>query len=152
MVKTSLQATILVAIFSASLPTYAAPIGSIARVQGVVVVNQGEKYTTAYEGTGLASGDRLMTLDGGTATLTFDDGCVYTLESNRVLKLTTVSPCSKQASVVKRGPTYAAIGSPPPPQIPWHDDPLIGGALIFGGGALAYGLMPDNSNRRSISP
>jgi len=153
MIKTSLQAAALVALCSTSLATYAMPIGSVTRLQGVVMVNQGEKYTTAYEGTGLSPGDRVMTLDGGTATLTFDDGCVYTIESNRIFKLTSTSPCGKQANLVKRGPTYAALGNPPPvPQTPWYDDPLIGGGLILGGGVAAYLLTPDNNNRRSISP
>jgi len=113
----------------------------LARIKGIVLVNQGQQYTTASEGLQLSSGDRLMTMDGGEATLVFKkDGCEYKLESNRILKIAAQSPCSTEQLAVVRGPTYAALGDPPPGNaIPWWKNPLIIPPIV---GGVAAATIP----------
>lgn len=70
------------------------PVGKLVRVEGVVVVNQGAQYVKAQEGMPLADGDRLMTMEGGTAILQFADGCRYTMGSAELLTVGSLSTCA----------------------------------------------------------
>jgi hypothetical protein len=83
-------------------------VGQVAQTKGMVLLNKGENYTTAWQGGSLSAGDRLMALDGGQATLTFADDCVYELEGNRIFAVTAQSPCAQSANLAKNKPRVTA--------------------------------------------
>lgn len=87
---------------------------TLSQQQGTVLVNQGEQFITATEFQALNVGDRVMVMEGGSAELTFADGCVLSLESGSLLEVPAVSTCAGNVASVQRiGPSYAqAVGAP----------------------------------------
>lgn len=112
MIRTAL---ILSALFAA--PAFAAetaePAATLSAQQGTVLVNQGDEFITASEAQPLLAGDRVMVMEGGSAEITFTDGCVLPLESGSLLDVPALSTCAGTvASVQSIGPSYAeALGS-----------------------------------------
>jgi hypothetical protein len=105
---TAIAATLL-----ATSALAAEPVATLSAQEGTVLVNQGEEFATAAEGQALQAGDRVMLMEGASATLTFTDGCALPLEAGSLLEVPAVSTCAGAvASVQKIGPTYAqAVGS-----------------------------------------
>jgi hypothetical protein len=101
-----------------------APEAKLVRVDGIAIANQDARYVPAREGMSLKAGDRLMVLEGGTAIISFTDGCRFELGAMSVLAIQGVSTCASngsgfyqvdKGSGVARGPApqprLAAIGS-----------------------------------------
>lgn len=90
----------------------AEPVASLARIDGTVLVNQGQQYITGKEGTALRPGDRIMAMSTGSAVIKFTDGCTYKLDDDEVLTIGETSTC-KADKVAKKeiGPYYAALGT-----------------------------------------
>ena len=85
-----------------------ASIATVARVDGTAVVSQDARYVPARQGMILNEGDRLMVLEGGSAILTFADGCQYELGSMAMLTVSGVSTCAADgAGVYKVDPESA---------------------------------------------
>ncbi|PZO06768.1 MAG: hypothetical protein DCF27_12080 [Lysobacteraceae bacterium] len=130
MIRTAL---LLSALFAA--PAFAAetaePAATLSAQQGTVLVNQGDEFITASEAQPLLAGDRVMVMEGGSAEITFTDGCVLPLESGSLLEVPALSTCAGTvASVQSIGPSYAeALGGGSP--VGW------GPILTFG----TFGLL-----------
>lgn len=113
------------------------PIATIAQSEGMVLVNQGKYYVVARPGQQLNVGDRIMTMAGASASITYKDGCVQQLKPNNKLVFNSVAECStKTAKIQSVGPYYAALG-----------DPVPGGAGAGAGGGAggAGGLTLGNA-------
>ena len=83
-------------------------VATLSAQEGTVLVNQGEEFITAAEGQALQAGDRVMLMEGASATLTFADGCTLPLASGSLLEVPAVSTCAGAvANVQTIGPTYA---------------------------------------------
>ncbi len=81
---------------------------TVARVDGTAVISQDARYVPARQGMILNEGDRLMVLEGGSAVLTFADGCQYELGSMAMLTVSGVSTCAADgAGVYKVDPESA---------------------------------------------
>lgn len=86
----------------------AEPVATLSAQEGTVLVNQGEEFITAAEGQALQAGDRVMLMEGASATLTFTDGCALPLAAGSLLEVPATSTCAGAvANVQKIGPTYA---------------------------------------------
>lgn len=108
MIRTAL---ILSALFAA--PAFAADsAATLSAQQGTVLVNQGDEFITATEAQPLLAGDRVMVMEGGSAEITFADGCVLPLASGSLLDVPAISTCAGAvANVQSIGPSYAqAVG------------------------------------------
>lgn len=111
----------------------AAPVSAtITGQEGTVLVNQGEQFVTASDAQALIAGNRVMVMEGGSAEITFADGCVLPLASGSLLEVPAVSTCaSKVASVQRIGPSYAqAVGDSN------DDDPSTAKVTFWVGAAL----------------
>ena len=92
------------------------PVASVSQLNGVVLVSQGADYVTATPGIQLREGDRLMAMEGASATLSFADGCTHTLSDNAILTVGPAGSCARgelagnQAQV---GPYLAAAAGGP---------------------------------------
>ena len=125
------------------------PIASLARIDGTVLVNQGQQYVTGREGIALKPGDRIMAMSTGSAVIQFTDGCTYTLDDDEVLTIGETSTCSAD-TVAKQeiGPYYAAIGENDASGNPnaWASSPAILGAT-----AAILGAASDSGDGQPIS-
>lgn len=69
------------------------PIGEIALVDGIVLKSEGTRFVGVREGMVLRQLDRVMTTEGSTALLAFNDGCRYEMSELELLTLTDESTC-----------------------------------------------------------
>lgn len=85
------------------------PVATVSQIQGVVLVSQGTDYVTARHGMTLLEGDRVMAMDGGSAALTYTDGCKLDITDNQVFTVGSVASCSDGTLSQRRvGPYLAA--------------------------------------------
>lgn len=143
--------------------------------QGTVLVNQGEEFVTASEAQALVAGDRVMVMEGGSALVSFTDGCVLALEAGSLLEVPAQSTCGGAvANVQNIGPSYAqAVGAPREARCDDGDDTNDEGCAaayvtrssyaagnngnawwIFGGwtAGIAYALIDNNYRLYPPSP
>ena len=127
-------------------------VATLSAQSGTVLVNQGEEFTTAAEGQALQAGDRVMLMEGASATVTFADGCELPLAAGSLVEVPAISTCAGAvANVQQVGPTYAqAVGSR-------SNRNNRGAAWVFGsvGVVLAAALIEDDYSIRpdpSVSP
>jgi hypothetical protein len=109
---------------SASFAAEPASVASISGAEGTVMVDRGNGFVSAKPGDLLYPNDRVITLDGSLAKITYTDGCSTNLKANN---LTVISNCN--AAVVdatKVQPGTAVAGTHPASYIP----PVVG-AFIF---------------------
>jgi hypothetical protein len=139
MIRTALILSALVA-----APAFAADsAATLTAQQGTVLVNQGDEFITATEAQVLQAGDRVMVMEGGSAEITFTDGCVLPLVSGSLVDVPEISTCAGAvANVQNIGPSYAqAVGSRNVDRTKY--EPLVFGFF----GALIVGLMVDGDLR-----
>ena len=107
-------ATLIAASLFASSVCAADSVATLNGQQGTVLVNQGEEFVTATEAQALVAGDRVMVMEGGSAVVTFADGCALALEAGSLLEVPAHSTCGGAvANVQNIGPSYAqAVGAP----------------------------------------
>lgn len=74
-----------------ALPAFAqeerAPVASATAVNGAVQVNQGERFVPLQAGQALRAGDRIMTMVEGSATLTYQDGCILNIKPENLISV-----------------------------------------------------------------
>lgn len=135
MIRTALILSALVA-----APAFAADsVATLSAQQGTVLVNQGDEFVTATDAQALLAGDRVMVMEGGSAEITFADGCVLPLASGSLVDVPETSTCAGTvASVQNIGPSYAqAVGSPRVDRTKY--EPLVYGFW----GLVIVGMMQD---------
>lgn len=83
-------------------------VATLSAQEGTVLVNQGEEFTTAAESQALKAGDRVMLMEGASATLTFADGCAMPLVAGSLVEMPAQSPCAGAVVTIQQvGPTVA---------------------------------------------
>jgi len=70
-------------------------LGEIKRIEGAVMITQGEHFVSAREGMQLREFDRLMALEDSSALLEFSDGCRYEMTGTELLTVGSESVCEK---------------------------------------------------------
>ena len=105
-----------------------APVATLSRADGVVMVNTGERFVNAIAGQALAPGDRIMVLSGAKAELRFADDCSMPLAANTVAVVPATSTCAGAVADVRSyGPmTAQAIGGSATTTEPVDDDECFG--------------------------
>ncbi len=104
------------------------PAAVLKRMQGSVLVNKGEVFRSVAEGAALRVGDRIMLLEGASATLVYDDGCVADFDQNQIITVREKSTCEGAMAFMKtKGPLYSSpLG-------------VVGAASTAGGISLSTG-------------
>jgi hypothetical protein len=118
----------------------AEPVATLSAQQGTVLVNQGEEFVTAVESQALQPGDRVMVMEGGSAQISFTDGCQLALESGSLVVVPAQSTCAGGvASVRKVAPSYAqAVGSTS------RERPTLTQYVVIGGVIIAIMTIDDD--------
>ena len=108
MIRTSL---LIAALLSASIAYAGDANVTLSGQKGTVMVNSGKQFVTAQPGQTLASGDRVMVMQGGRATLTYPNGCVVTVNSGSMVNVSQQQCVNHTAQAKKVAPMYAqAVG------------------------------------------
>jgi hypothetical protein len=68
----------------------------VSAEQGQVLINSGHGYTLIQGITKANPGDKILVNPGGTARITFDDGCVAEIKPPSVVTVSSQSPCQQQ--------------------------------------------------------
>ena len=116
----------------------------LTSVSGTALLNQGDAFVTPEPQAQLHAGDRLMVMEGGSAEVTYADGCTHTVVDSEVLTIGKQSTCAgEQAAAEDTGPNTAALGG--------------GGAGAWLVGAVGVGtaglaITVDNNGKGGISP
>lgn len=95
--------------------SFAAEPGSVATIseaEGTVMVDHGKGFVSSKAGESLFQNDRVITLDGALAEVTFADGCRAKLKSNNLITI-SVDPGCKAAIVDATKTTPVAAGIHP---------------------------------------
>lgn len=111
--STALIAAALMATTAAAADKAPQDVAKLSAQEGTVLVNQGEQFVTASASQMLAAGDRVLVMEGGSAKITFNDGCAMSLASGSMVAIPAKSTCAGAvASVESIGPSYAqAVGA-----------------------------------------
>jgi hypothetical protein len=107
-------------------------IGTVSQVTGVAVVSEGAQYVKAHEGLQLQEGDRIMVLEGGSAVISFTDGCQYKLADNEVLTIGLKSTCASDAAGSYKIEPYSAVSQNPNAAAASMQPAAIGGTSAYG--------------------
>lgn len=104
-----LKSLIFVAAVGLAMPTLAADPKDVAKLSksgGTVMVDHGKGFVTTKVDALLFENDRVITLDGSMAEITFNDGCRTTLKSNNMIVI-SIDPGCKAAIVDASGAASA---------------------------------------------
>jgi len=99
------------------------PVAVLTQIKGVVAVSKGQAFVQAHKVMLLSSGDSVLVLEGGEATVLYAGGCSERISSNMMLTLNPVeTQCNEEnAQAVEVGPLYAAaIGALPSAPVIHH--------------------------------
>jgi hypothetical protein len=140
-------ATLIAASLFATSAFAADSVATLGGQQGTVLVNQGEEFITASEAQALVPGDRVMVMEGGSAVITFTDGCALALEAGSLVVVPAASTCSGAVAAVETiGPSYAqAVGAPR------ERNRTLWPFYVWGAG-IAYALIDDDFSMSPVSP
>ena len=117
------------------------PVAMIYKVDGKVMVNQGQKFIPAKPGMPLSVGDRIMVMQGSQAMLDYGNACSMTLAANSTF---TVTPNCQPTLAAAGGSDAASSGTNYTPLI------AVGGVVVLA--ALVAGGGGSSSNSQPISP
>jgi hypothetical protein len=113
---------------------------------GDLTINQGQGFKPVASRSNANIGDSVMVGPGGSATLTYEDGCKVNVQPGAVVTVAPLSPCAA-GSNAQTGPNY----------YPDRDnDPLwgwvVGGLAGVGLGIAIWQASKDHGNTQPASP
>lgn len=134
-----------------ALPAFAADTmqASATSVNGPVQVNTGNQFQNLQEGQALKSGDRVMAMGTGTATIHFDDGCDLKVEPGTMVTVPDKSPCAGgmvTRQTVNPGNGAAVGSSGNYSGVDWRGFWTVAGVVIVGDAIL---FSEDDNNTSS---
>lgn len=90
-----------------------AGLATVDDVQGVVLVSEGGRFSTISEGSGVAQGSRLLTMEDASAVVTYGDGCRLDIAANTMVVFRKPDECSTgNVESEATGRQYASLGAP----------------------------------------
>ena len=117
-------------------------VASVAQVNGSALVNQGEQYQSAAVGTSLHEGSRLMTMEGSSITVKFQDGCVKELTQNQVMTVGAADSCTAATLTTQGEGSYHAALAPGQAGLAFVG--VAAAVVVIGGAALDTGSNNDS--------
>jgi hypothetical protein len=141
-------------------------LATIKSVSGVVLVADGERFSTAMVGGDLTAGSRILTMENAKAALVYDDGCQLELGSNTMVAIHRADECTlKTVDSRAAGHQYAALGDSKAGAVVLPATGVESGAVVGGGvtattwavgagtlGVAGVGLALDSGDGNSDAP
>ncbi len=115
----------------------AAWAATVQPVQGDLSINQGQGFQKVNGRVEAKVGDSVMVSPGGSATVSYADGCKVDVKPGAVVTIAPLSPCASGSYAADLGlpPVYKAPPAEVPPPVDWV--PFAVGAAVVG---LGIGL------------
>lgn len=111
-VSVLLTASTLLAASAGQAEGVDAGLATISAVDGVVLISDGDRFSTAVVGGGVVKGSRLLTMESAAATITYGDGCRLNVSPNTVVVFRKADECSTNSVDSEiAGRQYASLGS-----------------------------------------
>ena len=82
----------------ATAPAGRSEVATVKSTNGKVLLNRATAYDPAAKDQRLLEGDRLVVLEGGAITVSFDDGCDKIIDKPSVYTVPSASPCGLAAT------------------------------------------------------
>jgi len=101
----------------------------LSDVSGQALVNRGSGYQLAANGMVLNPGDVVVVNPGGTAQISYPDGCTIPVQVGAIVTVTEISPCAMTTGAVQSEPSTGLSGTT-----------LLLGAVVLGGVGIAVAL------------
>lgn len=144
------------------------PLATIERIDGGAMVSDGARYVEAREGAQLIESDRLLVLEGSSATIQFADGCTWTMDGSDMLTVSVASPCAVEpagapanagvqglpdAATAVSSPRFAAVEQGATAQLTpvGGVDPGVVTLGVLAAGGLIWGISETGSDGSSSS-
>ena len=113
---------------------------------GDLTINQGQGFKPVTNRSSANIGDSVMVGPGGSATLTYEDGCKLNVQPGAVVTVAPLSPCAS-GSNAQTGPNY----------YPDRDNDALWGWVVGGLAAVGLGIAiwqasKDHGNTQPASP
>jgi hypothetical protein len=113
-----------------------AQIATLNEVEGTIMVDQGKGFVTVKGDTVLKEGDRVVTLGGSSAKITFADGCKAQLKANNMMTITRTLGC--KADIAEIVPVQETVAS---------TSPFLNNLIVpLLAGITAVGAVADNND------
>lgn len=68
-------------------------VAKLSKTNGKVMVNQGKQFVPGVVNAPLLKGDKVLAMENSSALITYDDGCVTTVDPGTVVTVPDTSPC-----------------------------------------------------------
>lgn len=85
---------VLSAVLMAGSVQAADSVATLAKANGSVLINNGKQFVTVQPGKVLVAGDRLMVMEGASAQIRYNDGCLQALNGGSMLVVSAKSVCA----------------------------------------------------------
>jgi hypothetical protein len=117
---------------------------TVQPLQGQVSINQGQGFHQIAGAAELKAGDSVIVSPGGTATVSYADGCNVGLQPGAVMIIAALSPCASGSNAQEQDSNWQDHKD----DKPW----LVGGILLGVGGFLAYEIFHSTQNNHQGLP
>jgi hypothetical protein len=87
------QFAVAVMLFALASEAHADSVATMGRTAGDVKINQGIEFVQAEPGQAVNAGDRILVMEGGSASITYSDGCVLQISGGSLVTVPATSTC-----------------------------------------------------------
>jgi hypothetical protein len=119
------------ALFGTAVHAQQTPAGlaTLVKTNGKVMVDKGAGYVVVTGTTALVEGDRVITLAGSAAEITFADGCKSQLKENNAMVISAADGCKAAITQVTPADPAASNAGTPLSQI---IGPIVAAGVVIG--------------------
>jgi hypothetical protein len=147
LIKPSAVAFVL---FSLASGAHADSVATMGGTVGDVKINQGVEFVQAEPGQAVNAGDRILVMEGGSASITYSDGCEMKIPGGSLVTVPATSTCkgaqahSQQIAPSDSGPVGSAAGR--------YSTVDTVGWIWMGTAAACFVFCGSENNNNTVSP
>lgn len=128
----------------------ASSVATMGPTAGDVKINQGSEFVQALPGQAVNAGDRILVMEGGSASITYSDGCELAISGGSLITVPATSTCKgaelhrQQIAPGDSGPVGGAVGD--------YSTVNTVGWIWLGTAAACFVFCENEDNNNTVSP